>query len=115
MLLVDYPLPITHQYRMEPGGLDELADGMAGLDMAVLKRVPSFSMSRWPTLPEAPLLLEILGKELPPSERIGSSCGTAERLRVDALDGPHHRREPLNEAARGSGSEHGRSHGPGPL
>ncbi|HEY9554909.1 Ppx/GppA family phosphatase [Allosphingosinicella sp.] len=115
MLLVDYPLPITHQYRMEPGRLDELADGMAGLDMAVLKRVPSFSMSRWPTLPDAHLLLEILVKELQPSELIVSSFGIREGLLFDALDGDHQRRDPLIEAAREVGSDLGRFPGHGAL
>src|SRR3546814_1212579 len=105
MLLVDYPLPITHQYRMEPGRLDELADGIAGLDMAVLKRVPSFSMSRWPTLPDAHLLLEILVKELQPSELIGPSFGIREGLLFDAPDSDHQGRDPLLRAAERRGGE----------
>src|SRR3546814_15288478 len=89
MLLVDYPLPITHQYRMEPGRLDELADGLAGLDMAVLKRVPSFSMSRWPPLPDAHLLPEILVKALQPSALIVPSFRIPPATLFDGLAGAH--------------------------
>jgi exopolyphosphatase/guanosine-5'-triphosphate,3'-diphosphate pyrophosphatase len=100
---------------MEPSRLDELANGMADLDTAVLKRVPSFSMSRWPTLPDAHLLLEILVGELRPSELIVSSFGIREGLLFDALDGDHQRRDPLIEAAREVGSDLGRFPGHGAL
>src|SRR3546814_14842613 len=72
-------------------------------------------MSRRPTLPDAHLLLEILVKELQPSELIVSSFGIREGLLFDALDGDHQRRDPLIEAAREVGSDLGRFPGHGAL
>ncbi len=115
MLLVGYPLPILHQYRLTPNRLKALGEGMTGLDIAVLKRLPSFSMSRWPTLPDALRLLQILVDELRPSELIVSSFGIREGLLFDALDGDHQRRDPLIDAAREVGEDLGRFPGHGTL
>jgi exopolyphosphatase / guanosine-5'-triphosphate,3'-diphosphate pyrophosphatase len=115
MLLADYPLPIIHQYRMAPDRLDALDEGLTGLDKAVLKRLPSFSMSRWPTLPAANRLLKLLVDELRPSELIVSSFGIREGLLFDALDGDHRRRDPLIDAAHEFGSDWGRFPGHGGL
>src|SRR3546814_19813345 len=60
MLLVDYPLPINHHYRMEPGRLEELADGMAGLDLGWLQPRPSLLIFRQPTLPASHSDREVL-------------------------------------------------------
>src|SRR3546814_20665266 len=72
-------------------------------------------MSRRPTLPDAHLLLEILVKELQPSELIVSSFGIRAGLLFDALDGDHQRRDPLIEAAREVGRDLGRFPGHGAL
>src|SRR3546814_15364986 len=72
-------------------------------------------MSRRPTLPDAHLLLEMLGKALQPSDLIVSSFGIREGLLFDALDGGHQRRDPLIEAAREVGSDLGRFPGHGAL
>lgn len=108
MLLSDYPLPITHHYRMEPGRPVELQKAIASLDKNDVKSVPSLSVSRMPTLPHANLLLNMLVGELKPGELIVSSFGIREGLLYDALDARTRVQDPLMEAAREAGRGLGR-------
>jgi exopolyphosphatase / guanosine-5'-triphosphate,3'-diphosphate pyrophosphatase len=108
MLISDYPLPITHHYRMKPERPAQLQKAIASLDLADLKSLPSLSVSRMPSLPHANLLLKVLVEELKPSELIVSSFGIREGLLYDDLDTRTRALDPLIEAAREAGRGLGR-------
>jgi exopolyphosphatase / guanosine-5'-triphosphate,3'-diphosphate pyrophosphatase len=108
MLISDYPLPITHHYRMKPERPAQLQKAIASLDLADLKSLPSLSVSRMPSLPHSNLLLKALVEELKPSELIVSSFGIREGLLYDDLDARTRALDPLIEAAREAGRGLGR-------
>jgi exopolyphosphatase / guanosine-5'-triphosphate,3'-diphosphate pyrophosphatase len=108
MLISDYPLPITHHYRMKPERPAQLQKAIASLDLADLKSLPSLSVSRMPSLPHSNLLLKALVEELKPSELIVSSFGIREGLLYDDLDSRTRALDPLIEAAREAGRGLGR-------
>jgi exopolyphosphatase/guanosine-5'-triphosphate,3'-diphosphate pyrophosphatase len=108
MLLTDYPLPITHQYGMKPGRPRELQKAVNSLDKGDVRNVPSLSVSRVPSLPQANMLLAALVQELKPSEMVVSAFGIREGLLYDDLDGAARARDPLIEAAREAGRGLGR-------
>jgi exopolyphosphatase / guanosine-5'-triphosphate,3'-diphosphate pyrophosphatase len=108
MLISDYPLPITHHYRMKPDRPAQLQKAIASLDLADLRSLPSLSVSRMPSLPHANLLLKALVEELKPSELIVSSFGIREGLLYDDLDARTRALDPLIEAAREAGRGLGR-------
>ena len=108
MLISDFPLPITHHYRMKPERPAQLQKAIDSLDLADLKSLPSLSVSRMPSLPHANLLLKALVEELKPSELIVSSFGIREGLLYDDLDARTRALDPLIEAAREAGRGLGR-------
>ncbi|HEX8256749.1 MAG TPA: Ppx/GppA family phosphatase, partial [Allosphingosinicella sp.] len=108
MLLNDYPLPITQQYRMHSGRPAELQRAIDGLDKTDLRSIPSLSVSRIPTLPHANLLLKNLVEALRPSELIVSSFGIREGLLFSDLPARTRARDPLLEAVREAGGVLGR-------
>ena len=108
MLLKDYPLPITQQYRMAPGRPAALQKALDTFDRADLRKLPSFSASRMPSLPHANLLLKTLVEQMRPSELVVSSFGIREGLLYEDLDDRERERDPLIEAARMSARELGR-------
>lgn len=108
MVLTDYPLPITHHYRMGLERSAELAAQIAVLGKGDLKKLPSLTTSRIPTLPHANLLLGELVEWLCPSSLIVSSFGIREGLLYDDLDPAMRRQDPLIEAAREAGRGLGR-------
>lgn len=107
MLLLDHPLPITHQYRMPPGRAAELYKAMLASKPDV-KALPALPDSRLPTLPNAALLLKTVVDELKPSELIVSSFGIREGLLYDDLEPKKRARDPLIEATREAGRGLGR-------
>jgi exopolyphosphatase/guanosine-5'-triphosphate,3'-diphosphate pyrophosphatase len=108
MLISDYPLPITHHYRMSPERPAQLQKAIDALDLADLKSLPSLSVSRMPSLPHANLLLKALVEELKPSDLVVSSFGIREGLLYDDLDDRTRALDPLIEAAREAGRGLGR-------
>jgi exopolyphosphatase/guanosine-5'-triphosphate,3'-diphosphate pyrophosphatase len=108
MALVDYPLPITHHYRMSTDRPAALRDSIAALDKGDAKDIPALSASRLPTLPQANLILIELIERLRPSELIVSSFGIREGLLYDELDAATRADDPLIEAAREAGRDLGR-------
>ena len=108
MLVSDYPLPITHHYRMAPDRPAELQKAIGALDKSDVKSLPSLSVSRMPALPHANLLLKALVDEIRPNELIVSSFGIREGLLYDDLDDSVRARDPLIEAAREAGRGLGR-------
>lgn len=108
MLLADYPLPITHEYRMEAGRPARLQKAIEQFDKADLKSRASLSVSRMPALPYANMLLKALAEEIRPSALIVSSFGIREGLLYDDLDRKTRRLDPFIEAAREAGKGLGR-------
>jgi exopolyphosphatase / guanosine-5'-triphosphate,3'-diphosphate pyrophosphatase len=104
MFATDFPLPITHQYRMKPARARELRKLLKSLD-------PRFSSAAAPqrlaTSPVAAMLLDLLVEELEPSQLIVSTYGIREGLLYDRLGKSERRKDPLIEEARdASGGEH---------
>jgi exopolyphosphatase/guanosine-5'-triphosphate,3'-diphosphate pyrophosphatase len=108
MLLTDYPLPITHQYKMKPGRPSELQKTVNSLEKGDVKNVPSLSVSRVPSLPQANMLLSALVQELKPADLVVSAFGIREGLLYDDLDNRTRARDPLIEAACEAGGGLGR-------
>lgn len=100
MTLRSYPLPILHQYRMDPRGLEELRKAVGAIDRTKLENMPSLSTSRASALPQATLLLQTLVDAMRPSELIVSSYGIREGLLYADLDERARSLDPLIEAAR---------------
>ena len=100
MLATDFPLPITHQYRMKPGRARELRKLLKALD-------PRLSAAAAPprlaTSPAAVMLLELLVEELEPSEMVVSTYGIREGLLYSKLKPSVRRLDPLTEEARDAG------------
>lgn len=99
----DYPLPITHYYRMEPSRPEELRKLIRSLDKADPQSIRMLTATRIPTLPTAKMILSVLVDELQPSELIVSSFGIREGLLYDELSRDVRRLDPLIEAAREAG------------
>ena len=108
MWLTGHPLPITHEHAMAPGRPAELREAVERLDKAAASRIPSFSVSRLPTLPNANRLLRALVEALRPSRLVVSSFGIREGLLYRDLDEADRGLDPLIEAARAAGTGLGR-------
>ena len=100
MLATDFPLPITHQYRMKPARVKELRKLVRALD-------PRFSSAAAPARlansPVAAMLLELLVDELDPARLVVSTYGIREGLLYSKLSPSARRVDPLIEEARDAG------------
>ena len=103
LISTEYPLPITHQYRMPASRPAELRRLIKSLDTTDPRSIPTLTASRIPTLPAAKLILSAVAEELEPSELIVSSFGIREGLLYHALTEEERRLDPLIEAAREAG------------
>lgn len=104
MLATDFPLPITHQYRMKPGRARELRKLVRVLDHRLSGAA---APARMATSPVAAMLLDILVDELEPAQLIVSSYGIREGLLYSRLKASAKKRDPLTEEARcAGGGEH---------
>lgn len=108
MALIDHPLPITHQHAMAPGRPRELRGALRNIGKDMLRRLPSVSSARIPTLPAANELLEALVEALRPSSLVVSSFGIREGLLYSDLAPQEKALDPLIEAAREVGTGLGR-------
>jgi exopolyphosphatase/guanosine-5'-triphosphate,3'-diphosphate pyrophosphatase len=108
MALTHHPLPITHEHEMPVDRPADLLSALARIDKASVRDIPSISLSRFPTLPNATRLLQALVGALAPSTLIVSSFGIREGLLYDELDPKQRRLDPLIEAAREAGVGLGR-------
>jgi len=108
MEVFDHPLPITHQHVMPAGRPRELREILARVSKADVRDIPSISVSRVPTLPNANRLLEALVRALEPSHLVVSSFGIREGLLYDELPPGERALDPLIEAAREAGAGLGR-------
>jgi exopolyphosphatase/guanosine-5'-triphosphate,3'-diphosphate pyrophosphatase len=100
MIATDFPLPITHQYKMKPNRARELTRLVDKLD-------PKFSTAAAParlaTSPVAAMLLNLLVEELEPSKLIVSAFGIREGLLFSNLRARVRSIDPLLEEARDAG------------
>jgi exopolyphosphatase/guanosine-5'-triphosphate,3'-diphosphate pyrophosphatase len=100
MALTDYPLPITHLYRMAPKRVAALAKVTSAKDAAWTGAAPPV---RHATTPIAAMLLELLVEEIEPSQVIVSAAGIREGLLYSSLRPESRGLDPLIEAARDRG------------
>jgi len=100
MFANNYPLPITHEYRMKPGRVRELRRIVGDIDP---KCTSATAPARLATAPAAAMLLEALVEELEPDELMVSTFGIREGLLYSRLSPRARRLDPLIEAARESG------------
>ncbi len=99
MLETNFPLPITHQYRMKPARVKELRKILQSQDQLS----GSVSPARLASSPCAAMLLQILVEELNPSKLIVSTYGIREGLLFSKLKSSVRRADPLVEEARDAG------------
>lgn len=96
----DYPLPITHEYRMMPKRARELRRIVSLPDPKWSKAAAA---ARLASAPLAAMLLDILADELEPSDLVVSTFGIREGLLFSMLRPRIRACDPLIEAARESG------------
>jgi exopolyphosphatase/guanosine-5'-triphosphate,3'-diphosphate pyrophosphatase len=100
MLATNFPLPITHQYRMKPVRAKELRKLVRALDPRL---ATAAAPPRLATSPVAAMLLEVLVDELEPSQLVVSTYGIREGLLYSKLSPNTRRLDPLIEEARDAG------------
>ena len=104
MLATEFPLPITHQYRMKPARAKELRKLLRALDPRL---TGAAAPPRMATSPVAAMMLELLVDELQPSQLVVSTYGIREGLLYSALKPGVRRLDPLiAEAREAGGGEH---------
>ncbi len=104
MLATEFPLPITHQYRMKPGRSRELRKLVRALEPRLQMAAAPARLASSPT---AAMLLDLLVDELEPSQLIVSTYGIREGLLFSKLTARDRKLDPLLEEARDAGgSEH---------
>jgi len=104
MLATEFPLPITHQYRMKPTRAKELRKLVRALDprLSGAAAPPRLAAS-----PVAAMLLDILVDEFEPSQLVVSIYGIREGLLYSNLKQSLRSVDPLIEEARqAGGGEH---------
>ncbi len=106
--LHDYPLPVIHQYSMDPGAPDRLVRSLARIDPKTLKGVTSISTTRLPSLPGAALLLGAVVRRLGSSTIVASAYGLREGLLYERMPPELRAEDPLIAAARDEGARQGR-------
>jgi exopolyphosphatase/guanosine-5'-triphosphate,3'-diphosphate pyrophosphatase len=100
MFDTNFPLPITHQYRMKPGRARELRRLVRVLDPRLSGAA---APPRMATSPVAAMMLQLLVEELEPSQLVVSTYGIREGLLYSKLKPAVRRLDPLIEEARDAG------------
>ena len=90
-----YPLPVIHNYEMEPRRAQRLVSRLAQLNRDKLKNVPGLSSSRIPTLKDAAWLLSMLVRYLGSSKMVVSAYGVREGLLFQNISKQEAARDPL--------------------
>jgi exopolyphosphatase / guanosine-5'-triphosphate,3'-diphosphate pyrophosphatase len=104
MLATDFPLPITHQYRMKPARAKELRKLVRDLDPRL---ADAAAPQRVASAPVAAMLLDLLADEIEPSQLVVSTYGIREGLLYSKLKPAERSIDPLIEEARqAGGGEH---------
>jgi exopolyphosphatase/guanosine-5'-triphosphate,3'-diphosphate pyrophosphatase len=106
MALTSHPLPVTHQHCMETGRPAILREALK--DKAPIPDLHSVSISRFPTLPNAAMLLDALVSALNPGGLIVSAFGIREGLLFHELPKAERMLDPLIVGAREAGAGLGR-------
>lgn len=100
MLSTNFPLPITHQYRMKATRARELRKVLQSLDVRIAR---SIAPARLASTPVAAMLLEVLVEELQPSRLVVSTYGIREGLLHSELKAAVRKQDPLIAEARDAG------------
>ncbi|GAA3892879.1 exopolyphosphatase [Sphingomonas limnosediminicola] len=100
MFACDFPLPITHQYRMKPGRVRDLRKMLKSPDQRLASAA---APQRMATSPVAAMLLDLIVDELEPSDLVVSAYGIREGLLYSALKPAIRNEDPLLEEARSAG------------
>ena len=100
MLATNFPLPITHQYRMKPSRARELRKVLQNLDVQLARQI---APARLAATPVAAMLLDLLVEELEPSRLVVSTYGIREGLLYSDLKLAVRSKDPLIEEARHAG------------
>ena len=108
MHLCQYPLPVIHQYAMEPAAIARLGRTISHVNKAWLRSVPGLSSARAATLGDGAALLSVLLKHLGNATTIVSAFGLREGLLYGALDVECRAQDPLIVATRDEGKVFGR-------
>ncbi len=103
-----HPLPIVHQYEMPKNAPARLVRSLSRMDLISLREVPNISLSRFPSLPGAAMLLAATVKRLGSSSVIASGFGLREGLLFGQLSPEEQKLDPLIIAARAEGARQGR-------
>ncbi|QIG80316.1 Ppx/GppA family phosphatase [Stakelama tenebrarum] len=115
MHLSKFPLPIVHQYVMEPERIARLGRTVSHVSKAKLKSVAGLSSGRIATLGDAQALLTSVLKHLKSTRSVVSAYGLREGLLFSTLSPEARREDPLIAAAREEGDRLGRFPGHGDL
>lgn len=108
MHLSDYPLPILHDYRIDPAAIRVLAARIETIDRAELKKVADLSSARIATLGQAVELLQAVVTRLKPAELIVSAFGVRDGLLFERLEADERASDPLIVGARDEAASAGR-------
>jgi len=100
MLAIEFPLPITQQYRMKADRPRELRKLIERLDVRIARMI---SPARLASSPVAAMLLDMLAEELHPADLVVSTHGIREGLLFDGLNADERVKDPLIEEARDAG------------
>jgi exopolyphosphatase/guanosine-5'-triphosphate,3'-diphosphate pyrophosphatase len=104
----NYPLPVIHNYEMEPRRAQRLVSRLAQLNKDKLKSVPGLSSSRIPTLNDAAWLLSMLVRYLDSSKLVVSAYGVREGLLFQNISKQEAARDPLLLATEDAGTAQAR-------
>jgi len=103
-----YPLPVIHNYEMEPQRARRLVSRLARLNKDKLKNVPGLSSSRIPTLNDAAWLLSMLVRYLDSSKMVVSAYGVREGMLFKNISKQEAARDPLLLATDDTGTAQSR-------
>ncbi|VWX56453.1 Ppx/GppA family phosphatase [Sphingorhabdus sp. 109] len=103
-----YPLPVIHNYEMEPRRARRLVSRLAQLNRDKLKNVPGLSTSRIPTLKDAAWLLSLLVRYLNSSKMVVSAYGVREGMLFHTVSKQEAARDPLLLATEDTGAAQAR-------
>lgn len=100
MYLTNCPLRVIHNYKMEPAALTRIDKALRTLDRKELRKVPSLTERRLPSLPIAMTVLQELIRRLQIPAIINSAYGLREGLLFSALPAAVQKEDPLLAACR---------------
>jgi exopolyphosphatase/guanosine-5'-triphosphate,3'-diphosphate pyrophosphatase len=96
----EYPLPVLHEYRMDPDSVLKTIAWIDKNDISALRARTGTSAARMELVPLASIVLRALVEEFAPKEIDVSSYGIREGLLYEQMPEKLRRRDPLIEACR---------------